>query len=186
MSIYDYEYISIEGRPVSLSEYRGKVLLLVNTASKCGFTYQYEGLEALYKTYGRDGLVVIGFPSNQFNEQEPGTEEEISSFCKLRFGVTFPLSSKVDVRGEDAHPLFKYLTANTRYQGQGRGIKNKAFEAILKAKYGKGYADDSVKWNFTKFLIDRKGNIAGRYEPSVTPEDMESDVKTLLISREKE
>ena len=180
MSVYDYGYTAIEGNEVSLSDYRGKALLLVNTASKCGFTYQYEGLETLYKTYGKEGLVVIGFPCNQFNEQEPGTEEEIKSFCKLRFGVTFPLSQKIDVRGEEAHPLFKYLTDNTEYSGQGKGIKNKAFEALLKAKYGKDYPDSSIKWNFTKFLIDRQGNIAGRYEPSVKPEDMDEAIKKLL------
>jgi glutathione peroxidase len=183
MSIYDYQYTSIEGKQISLSDYRGKVLILVNTASKCGFTYQYEGLETLYKTYGKDGLAVIGFPCNQFSDQEPGTEEEIMSFCKLRFGVTFPLSAKIDVRGEEAHPLFRYLTDNTTFAGLGKGIKNKALQTMFKAKYGKDYADSSIKWNFTKFLIDRQGHIARRFEPTATPEEMEGAVKELLAQK---
>ena len=180
MSIYDYSYTSIEGDEVSLSEYKGKVILIVNTASKCGFTPQYEGLEKLYETYGDKGLVVLGFPCNQFKEQEPGKNEEVHEFCKLRFGVTFPLSQKINVRGEDADPIYKYLTSNTAFEGMGSGLKIKAFEAMLKAMYGKAYHDSSIKWNFTKFLIDRQGKIIGRYEPPVEPSDIASVIEGSL------
>ncbi len=180
MFVYDYNYRSIEGRDIPLSEYRGKVLLIVNTASKCGFTPQYEGLQDLYRTYQDEGLVVLGFPCNQFAEQEPGSGEEIEEFCKLRFGVTFPLSEKIEVRGDNAHPLFGYLTENTTFEGFGKGLKNKTLETMLKAKYGRSFSDSSVKWNFTKFLVGRDGSIAGRFEPTVTPEEMEAAVKECL------
>ncbi len=180
MSLYDYTFQTIEGKAASLADYKGKVLLLVNTASKCGFTPQYEGLEKLYKTYCNQGFVVIGFPCNQFAGQEPGTNSEVQEFCKLRYGVTFPLAEKIDVRGDNAHPIFRYLTENTAFQGFGSGVKNKALELMLKQKYGKDFADSSIKWNFTKFLIDRGGNIAGRFEPTVTPEEMEDAIKECL------
>ena len=180
MSVYPFSYHSIEGKDVSLSDYAGKVLLLVNTASKCGFTPQYEGLEKLYQGYKEKGLVIIGFPCNQFGEQEPGTNDDVQEFCKARYGVTFPLSEKVEVRGEHSIPLYRYLTDNTAFQGFGRGAKAKTLELFLKARYGKGYSDSSIKWNFTKFLIDKGGNIAGRYEPTVSPEDMEEKIKELL------
>ncbi len=180
MSIYDYSYTSIEGDTIPLSDYKGKVLLIVNTASKCGFTPQYEGLEALYEKYGEQGLEIIGFPCNQFKEQEPGSDEEVHEFCKLRFGVTFPLSSKINVRGDDADPIYKYLTENTTFEGFGPGLKNKAFETMLRAMYGKSFSDSSIKWNFTKFLLDREGNIVGRFEPPVEPRDMESAIERSL------
>ena len=180
MSVYPFSYRSIEGKDVFLSNYAGKVLLLVNTASKCGFTPQYEGLEKLYQEYGEKGLVIIGFPCNQFGEQEPGTNSDVQEFCKARYGVTFPLSEKIEVRGEHISPLFRYLTDNAAFQGLGRGAKPKALELFLKARYGKEYSDSSIKWNFTKFLIDKDGNIAGRYEPTVAPEDMEEKIKELL------
>ncbi len=180
MSVYPFSYRSIEGKEVSLSDYAGKVLLLVNTASKCGFTPQYEGLEKLYQGYKDKGLVIIGFPCNQFGEQEPGTNDDVQEFCKARYGVSFPLSEKVEVRGEHATPLYQHLTANTAFNGFGRGAKAKTLEVFLKARYGKGYRDSSVKWNFTKFLIDKEGNIAGRYEPTVSPEEMEETIKELL------
>lgn len=180
MSIYDFEYHAIEGADIPLSSYKGNVMILVNTASKCGFTPQYEGLEALYKTYKDKGLTVIGFPCNQFMEQEPGTAGEIQEFCKIRYGVSFPLSEKVDVNGENAHPIFQYLTKNTEFKGFGKGLKSKSMELMLKAKYGKAYTDSSVKWNFTKFLIDREGNIVGRFEPTTTPEQMEKTIKEYL------
>ena len=180
MSVHAYSYRSIEGKESSLSDYAGKVLLLVNTASKCGFTPQYEGLEKLYQDYRDKGLVIIGFPCNQFGEQEPGTNNDVQDFCKVRYGVTFPLSEKVDVREETATPLYQYLTANTAFQGLGRGAKAKTLELFLKARYGKGYSDSSIKWNFTKFLIDKEGNIVGRYEPTVEPADLEAKIKELL------
>ena len=180
MGIYDFKFQTISGKEASLADYRGKVLLLVNTASKCGFTPQYEGLEKLYKTYGEQGLVVIGFPCNQFGEQEPGANEEVQEFCKVRYGVTFPLSAKLDVRGETADPLFRYLTENTTFEGFGKGAKAKTLELFLKTKYGKDFSDSSIKWNFTKFLIDREGNIAGRFEPTVSPEELEPTLKSYI------
>ena len=137
---------TITGDTTSLAEYKGNVLLLVNTASKCGYTPQYEGLEALYEKYKDSGLVVIGFPANNFKNQEPGTNEEILNFCRTKYDVTFPMMAKVSVKGDDIHPLFKYLT-------QEAGI------------------DGEIGWNFEKFLIDRDGNLAARFETKVTPED---------------
>ena len=180
MSVYDYSYTSIEGQKVNMEEYRGKVLLIVNTASKCGFAPQFKGLEELYQQYKDKGLAVIGFPCNQFMDQEPGDEKAISEFCTVRYGVTFPLSDKVDVREEAAIPLYKYLTEQNKFAGMGKGLKTKAYEMMLKAKYEEGYSDDQIKWNFTKFLITREGEVAARYEPMVEPRDMEADIKKLL------
>ena len=180
MSIYDYAYTSIEGNPVSMSDYKGKVVLIVNTASKCGFAPQYEGLEALYQRYRDQGFEVIGFPCNQFMDQEPGDEAAISEFCSVRWGVTFPMSAKADVRGDDAIPLFRYLTKQKGFEGMGKGIKNKAFDMMLKAKYKDGYKDSQVKWNFTKFLVDRQGEVAARFEPVVEPADIAVHIGKLL------
>ena len=180
MSIYDYAYTSIEGNPVSMSQYKGKVVLIINTASKCGFAPQYEGLEALYQRYRDQGFEVIGFPCNQFMDQEPGDEAAISEFCSVRWGVTFPMSAKADVRGDDAIPLFRYLTKQKGFEGMGKGIKNKAFDMMLKAKYKDGYKDSQVKWNFTKFLVDRQGEVAARFEPVVEPADIAVHIGKLL------
>ena len=180
MSIYDYAYTSIEGNPVSMSQYKGKVVLIVNTASKCGFAPQYEGLEALYQRYRDQGFEVIGFPCNQFMDQEPGDEAAISEFCSVRYGVTFPMSAKADVRGDDAIPLFRYLIEQKGFEGMGKGIKNKAFDMMLKAKYKDGYKDSQVKWNFTKFLVDRQGEVAARFEPVVEPADIAVHIGKLL------
>lgn len=182
MSFYDYEYTSIENRPVKMSEYKGNVLLIVNTASKCGFTPQYKGLEELYQQYKDRGFTVIGFPCNQFMEQEPGNAQEISEFCSVRYGVTFPLSQKVDVRDETAIPLYQYLTSQKGFAGLGTGIKAKALELMLKGRYKDGFADAQIKWNFTKFLIDRDGNVAMRYEPTVEPKDIAGDIEKLLTA----
>ena len=180
MSIYDYVYTSIEGNPVSMSQYKGKVVLIVNTASKCGFAPQYEGLEALYQRYRDQGFEVIGFPCNQFMDQEPGDEAAISEFCSVRWGVTFPMSAKADVRGDDAIPLFRYLTEQKGFEGMGKGIKNKAFDMMLKAKYKDGYKDSQVKWNFTKFLVDRQGEVTARFEPVVEPAEIAAYIEKLL------
>ena len=153
MPIYDYEYTSIENHPVQMSEYKGKVLLIVNTASKCGFTPQYKGLEALYQKYKDRGFTVIGFPCNQFMEQE---------------------------RGQTAIPLYKHLTSQKGFEGLGKGIKAKALELTLKAKYKDGFADEQIKWNFTKFLVDRDGNVVSRYEPTVEPKNIAGDIEKLL------
>lgn len=180
MFIYDYEYTSIEGKLVNMSDYEGKVLLIVNTASKCGFAPQYQGLQEVYDRFKDQGLVVIGFPSNQFMGQEPGNDLEISNFCSVRYGVTFPLSQKVDVRDESAIPFYQYLTSKKKFEGFGKGMKAKSLELMLKVKYKKNYGDSQIKWNFTKFLIDRQGNVFGRYEPTVEPKDMIKDIESLL------
>ena len=155
--IYDFKALNNKGAEVDFSQYEGKVLLIVNTASKCGFTPQYDGLEALYQKYKDRGLVVIGFPCDQFAHQEPGTDAEIAEFCRINHGVTFPLMSKVNVNGKDAHPIFKYLKEETR-----------------------GLLGSAIKWNFTKFLISRDGSRIKRYAPTATPESFEKDVAALL------
>ncbi len=180
MSVYDFGYTSMENHSVPMSEYRGTVTLIVNTASKCGFTPQYKGLEELYQKYRDRGFAVIGFPCNQFMDQEPGSDEEISAFCSVRYGVTFPLSQKVDVRGETAIPLYRCLTSQKGFEGLGKGMKAKTMELMLRAKYKSDYADEQIKWNFTKFLIDRDGTVVARYEPTVEPEDIAGDIEKLL------
>lgn len=157
-SIYDFSANSIEGQPVSLSTYKDKVLLIVNTASQCGFTPQYQGLQSVHNKYESQGFTVLGFPCNQFGQQEPGSANEIQSFCETRFGVTFPLFEKVDVNGENAHPLFKFLT--------------KAAPGI--------FGTEGIKWNFTKFLVDRSGQVVKRYPSTTKPEDIEKDIQALL------
>ena len=152
-SIYDINVTGIEGFNKSMSEYRGKVLLIVNTASKCGFTPQYEGLEKLYRDHKEKGLVVMGFPCNQFMSQEPGSDSEIASFCQVNFNITFPIFSKVDVNGPETHPLFEFL-------------KNKA----------SGIMGKKIKWNFTKFLVGRDGEVIKRYAPATVPEKIEKDI----------
>jgi glutathione peroxidase len=157
-SIYDFSVTSIKGQAVNLSTYKDKVLLIVNTASQCGFTPQYQGLQALYDKYASKGLVILGFPCNQFGQQEPGTASEIQTFCETRFGVTFPLFEKVDVNGKDAHPLFQYLT--------------KAAPGLL--------GTETIKWNFTKFLVDRNGKVIERYASMAKPEDIDKAIQKLL------
>lgn len=154
---YDYTVKDIEGKDVSLSEFGGKVVLVVNTASKCGFTKQYKGLESLYEKYKDEGLVVLGFPCNQFGGQEPGSNEEIQNFCDITFQVTFPMMGKIDVNGEGEDPLYTFLK---KEQG--------------------GLFGSDIKWNFTKFLIDRKGNVVDRFAPQKSPENFEDAIKALL------
>lgn len=157
-SIYDFTVKNIDGKDQKMSEYKDKIILIVNVASQCGFTKQYSGLESLYKKYKDKGLVILGFPCNQFGGQEPGAESEIKSFCSLNFGVSFPLFSKIEVNGDNTHPLFVYL-------------KDKA-PGLLGTK--------AIKWNFTKFLIDKKGNIVDRYASQTTPEDIDGKILELL------
>jgi glutathione peroxidase len=155
-SIYDFQVETIDGKKQNLEVYKGEVLLIVNTASKCGYTPQYEGLEKLYSDYKDKGFAVLGFPCNQFKGQEPGTNKEIEEFCKLNYDVQFPLFSKIDVNGENAHPLYQYLKANSQDNAD-------------------------IRWNFTKFLIDKNGNIIKRYEPAVTPGEIENDIKAIVF-----
>jgi glutathione peroxidase len=158
MSVYDYSAKTLDGQDVNLADYRGQVLLIVNTASKCGFTPQYEGLEALYKARKDRGFTVLAFPCNQFGAQEPGNAEEIANFCSLTYDVTFPVMSKIDVNGADAHPLYRFL--------------KKEQKGVL--------GTEAIKWNFTKFLIGKDGEVVERFAPTVKPEDLEVAVEALL------
>lgn len=181
MSIYDFKANDIDGEEVLLKEYEGKVLLIANTASKCGFTPQYEELEKIYEKYNQEGLEILGFPSNQFKEQEPGNSDEIKKFCLINYGVTFPLFEKIDVRGEGAHPLFKHLIEKAPYKGL--DPKHPIGEILLKmfnASNPEYLKDDEIKWNFTKFLVNRKGEVVGRFEPTTTPTEMISEIEKLL------
>ena len=157
-TVYDFEAKAIDGKNVSLADFRGKVLLIVNVASQCGFTPQYTGLQQLFEKYREQGFFVLGFPSNQFMSQEPGSEEEIKTFCETRFGVTFPMFSKIDVNGQGAHPLYQYLSS--------------AKPGVL--------GSQRIKWNFTKFLIDRRGQPLERYSPNTKPESLDGDIQSAL------
>jgi glutathione peroxidase len=160
-TVYDFSARSLDGRDVPLSEYRGQVMVIVNTASKCGFTPQYAGLETLYRQYKDRGLVVIGFPCNQFGAQEPGGAEEIAQFCELNYGVSFPIFAKIEVNGAQAHPLYKYLKSE----------KSGLLGAI---------GLDAIKWNFTKFLVDRNGKVVERFAPATSPGDLAPAIEKLL------
>jgi glutathione peroxidase len=156
-SIYDFNATSLAGEDTPLKRFEGKVLLIVNTASACGFTPQYKGLEALQQSFGARGFSVLGFPCNQFGRQEPGSAAEIGQFCSSNYAVSFPMFDKIDVNGDNAHPLYQYL----------KGEKS-------------GLLGSSIKWNFTKFLIDRSGKVVGRYAPTTTPEALTKDIEALL------
>lgn len=158
MSIYDYSATNISGQEVSLADYKNKVLLIVNTASKCGFTPQFEGLENLHKELESEGLMILGFPCNQFGGQDPGEDGQIEEFCQLNYGVSFPMFSKIEVNGSGTHPLYKYL--------------KKEAKGML--------GSQSIKWNFTKFLVDRDGNVVERYASTDKPQDIKKDIQKLL------
>ena len=176
MDIYGFEVKAMNGTMVPLSDYKGKVMLVVNTATGCGFTPQYEDLQKIYDEFKDKGLEILDFPCNQFREQAPGSDEEIHTFCKGRFGITFPQFSKIDVIGENADPLFKYLSENTKFEGFGKGLKVKLLAAAVKS-VDKDYKDNSnVKWNFTKFLIGRDGSILARFEPTAGMEEVRAAV----------
>jgi len=157
-SIYEFQATSIHGKPVALKDYKGRVLLIVNTASACGFTPQFGGLEQLWKDYEARGLVVLGFPSNEFGSQDPGSNDEIASFCQLNYGVSFPMMAKVEVNGGDAHPLWQWL--------------KKEKKGLL--------GTEGIKWNFTKFLVGRDGQVLDRYAPTDTPEKLRADIEKAL------
>ena len=166
MNIYDFKVKAQDGREVSMSDYKGKVLLIVNTATGCGFTPQYDELQDIYDEFKDKGFEILDFPCNQFGEQAPGDDEEIHSFCTGRYGITFPQFSKVDVNGEKAIPLFKWLTDNTKFEGFGMSPMGVMLSGVVK-KTDKDYKNNSkIKWNFTKFLIDRNGEIVARFEPT--------------------
>ena len=180
--IYDITVKDMDGSDVSLANYKGKVLLIVNVASKCGLTPQYEGLEALYQKYKDQGLEILGFPCNQFLEQEPGTNEEIQSFCSLNYNVTFPLFDKIDVNGEAESPLYTYLKKQAPFKGYPEGTEE--FATMLDEihqKTGTGFDQgDAIRWNFGKFLVSRDGKTILRFEPMVTPDMMEEAIQELL------
>ncbi len=157
MSVYDFKETMNDGKEKSLADYKGKVLLIVNVASKCGFTPQYKGLEALYEKYKDKGLVILGFPCDQFGHQEPGTEAEIKSFCELNYGVTFPLFKKIEVNGDGTDPLYKYLKSQAP-----------------------GFLNEAIKWNFTKFLVGKDGKVLDRFASATTPEKIDPEVAKLL------
>lgn len=166
MNIYDFKVRAQDGSEVSLSDYKGKVVLIVNTATGCGFTPQYDKLQDIYDESGDKGLEILDFPCNQFGGQAPGNDEEIHSFCTGRYGITFPQFSKVDVNGENADPLFKWLTDNTEFEGFGKSPMGLMLSSVVK-KTDKDYKNNGkIKWNFTKFLIDRNGGIVARFEPT--------------------
>jgi glutathione peroxidase len=179
MSLYDLSAKNIKGEDIKLEEYKNNVLIIVNTASKCGLTPQYDELQTLYEKYNEKGLVILGFPCNQFMHQEPGSKEEIEGFCKLNYGVSFPLFDKIDVNGKNAHQIFKYLIEHAPYKDD-NSEKGKIFKAKLKDAFKNLVNSGSIKWNFTKFLIDREGNVVKRFEPYVSPSEMEEDIKKLL------
>jgi glutathione peroxidase len=181
MTVYDFKVKNINGEEVALAIYRGKLLLIVNTASKCGFTPQYAGLQKLYNEYHDRGLEILGFPSNQFAEQEPGENEEVKRFCSLNYGVTFPLFAKGDVRGETAQPLFRYLTEQVPFKGFDlqHPVASKLI-AALETNFPEFLEGDSIKWNFTKFLVDRSGNVVGRFEPTTEPEALKEIIERHL------
>lgn len=160
MTVYDFEALSINGKPVALKKFQGKALLIVNTASACGFTPQFAGLEKLHESYGPQGLVVLGFPCNQFGAQDSGSNGEIAEFCQLNYGVTFPMMAKIEVNGAQAHPLYQWLAAEA--------------PGLLGSK--------SIKWNFTKFLVGKDGQVRKRYAPTDTPESLAKDIEAALAA----
>ncbi|MDD7796193.1 glutathione peroxidase [Clostridium sp. 'White wine YQ'] len=181
MSIYDYSAKNINGDDVSLRKYEGKVLLIVNTASKCGFTPQYKDLEALYKKLGNEKFEILGFPCDQFANQEPGTSEDIKNFCEINYGVTFPIFQKIDVNGENAHDLFKYLKSKAPFKGiDDSTTTGKFLKTFLSEKYPETLLGDSIKWNFTKFLVNTNGEVINRFESTIEPSDIESYITSLL------
>ena len=179
-TIYDFKVLNNKGEEVDMAQYKGHVLMIVNTASKCGFTPQYDGLEALYKKYQDQGFIILGFPCDQFKHQEPGTDEEIAEFCRLNHGVTFPLMKKIDVYGENAAPIYKYLTSQVPDE-EVSGLKDKAtmklVDSISKAA-GRGEGD--VRWNFTKFLVSKDGIVIKRFPPVAKPEELDAEVAAML------
>jgi len=179
-TIYDFTVKDRKGNDVSLSEYRGKVLLIVNTATGCGFTPHYEPLEAMYKDLKDKGFEILDFPCNQFANQAPGSEDEIHEFCTLKFGTDFPQFKKIDVNGETADPLFVFLATEKPFDGFGKGIKNAMLEKFANMNNKKFGEKAYIKWNFTKFLVDREGKVIARFEPTVDMAEVKKAVEAAL------
>ena len=179
-TVYDYKVKDRAGNEVSIGDYAGKVLLIVNTATGCGFTPHYDPLEDMYKEFRDQGFEILDFPCNQFANQAPESDDEIHEFCTLKFGTEFPQFAKIDVNGEDADPLFAFIATEKPFTGFGKGLKNAALKKFSDAN-NKAFGDKAyIKWNFTKFLIDRQGNVVARFEPTNDMKDVEACVKSLL------
>ncbi|MBQ3579862.1 MAG: glutathione peroxidase [Bacteroidales bacterium] len=178
-TIYDYKAIASNGKEIDFKQFEGKVLLIVNTASKCGFTPQFDGLEALNEKYRDRGLVVIGFPCNQFKEQDPGSDGEIQEFCRLNYGVTFQIMKKTDVNGDDEHPVFTWLKAQAPTE-EYKGLKAKATHALLKGISNTAKKESDILWNFTKFLVAKDGTTVKRFPPTAEPKDFEKEIEAML------
>ena len=181
MSVYDFTVKTNRGVEKNLGDYKGKVLLIVNTASKCGFTPQFKDLQELYTKYKDRGFEILGFPCNQFAEQDPGNADEIQTFCRVNYGVTFQIFEKGDVRGENAQPLFKYLTAQKKFEGfdENHPVAKPLMEALQK-NFPEYLEGDGIKLNFTKFLVDKNGEVVARFEPTTNPADIAPDIEKLL------
>jgi len=181
MKVYDFKVKDNKGNETDLSAYKGKVLLIVNTATECGFTPQYEQLQSIYSDHMNEDFVVLDFPCDQFGHQAPGTDQEIATFCSSRFGCSFPLFAKIDVNGENQEPLFAYLKEQQGFKGFDTSDKTGAFMADMLAKMDPDYARKSdIKWNFTKFLVDKEGNVTARFEPTESMEVVREKVEALL------
>ncbi|MDO7906690.1 glutathione peroxidase [Paenibacillus sp. JX-17] len=181
MSVYNYSAVAMNGREVPLSQYKGKTLLIVNTASECGFTFQFEDLQRLYDRYKERDFIILGFPSDQFADQELDSNEEIHTFCTLNYGVSFPMFQKVRVRDEGIHPLFQYLVESKPFEGFNHFHPvAKIMLDILNDRHPEYLLGDSIKWNFTKFLISPEGEVVKRFESTTDPLDMEADIEAVL------
>ncbi len=179
-NVHDFTVSAADGSPVALSDFDDKLLLIVNVASKCGFTPQYEGLESLYEELHDKGLEIIGFPCNQFGDQEPGTAEEIQEFCSLNYGVSFPVLAKIEVNGDAAEPLYSYLRSEAPGDFSPTSERGQRLRDYIEKVNPEALAGDDVKWNFTKFLVGRDGTVIRRYETYVTPEEIKPDLEALL------
>ncbi|AHM68610.1 glutathione peroxidase [Paenibacillus polymyxa] len=181
MSVYDFQATSINGKPIELSDYRGKVLLIVNTASMCSFSSQFTDLQKLYERRREQGFEILAFPCNQFNEKEPGSNSEVQGICQIKYGVTFPLFEKTEVRGSSLHPLFQYLTQQAPFQGFDTQTKDGQWmDDFLQDKYPEIYVGDGIKWNFSKFLIDRGGYVKARFEVTTATCAIDPVIESLL------
>ena len=179
MKLYDFKALTSRGKELDFAQFEGKVLLIVNTASKCGFTPQFKGLEELNRKYKDQGLVIIGFPCNQFKEQDPGNDSQIEEFCQLNYGVTFQIMKKIDVNGENADPIFVYLKEQAPAE-EYKGLKAKAAKALFKKISDSAKTESDIQWNFTKFLINKEGKVVGRFAPTAEPKDFENEIVKLL------
>lgn len=184
MSVHQFEVEKVNGQTISLKDFQEKVLLIVNTASKCTFTPQFDDLQKIYDEFKEKGLEILGFPCNQFGEQEPGTSEDATAFCQINYGVKFPIFAKIEVNGDDAHPLFQYLKKQAPFKGfDESNIQEKLLKMMIIDHNPEWLVGDEIKWNFTKFLIDTNGNVLRRYEPTVEMDQVSRDIEQLLNFR---